>query len=51
MARPLSEEKRIAILNAAANVVASEGIDAATARIAKAAKVAHGTLVTYFPTQ
>lgn len=51
MARPLSEEKRDAILTAAADLVAALGIGASTAKIAKAAGVAEGTLFTYFPTK
>lgn len=51
MARPLSEEKRDAILAAAAELIAGQGIGASTARIAKAAGVAEGTLFTYFPTK
>ncbi|WP_233237953.1 TetR/AcrR family transcriptional regulator [Bordetella sp. LUAb4] len=48
MARPRSEDKRNAILAAAARVVSSEGVSAATARISKDAGVAEGTLFTYF---
>ncbi|HEY1608448.1 MAG TPA: TetR/AcrR family transcriptional regulator [Paraburkholderia sp.] len=48
MARPKSEDKRNAILAAAACVVAEQGDSAATARIAKEARVAEGTLFTYF---
>lgn len=51
MARPLSEEKRAAILEAATEAVASSGTGAPTARIAKAAGVAEGTLFTYFPSK
>jgi len=51
MARPLSPEKRSAILSAAAEVVAEAGVSAATSAIAKAAGVAEGTLFTYFPTK
>jgi AcrR family transcriptional regulator len=51
MARPLSEEKRNAILKAAADVVASLGVSAPTAKIAKGAGVAEGTLFTYFDTK
>jgi AcrR family transcriptional regulator len=49
MARPLSDDKRNAILEAAAEVVATLGVSAPTAKIAKAAAVADGTLFTYFP--
>jgi len=51
MARPLSEEKRQALLDAAAEFVASLGTAASTAKIAKAAGVSEGTLFTYFPTK
>lgn len=51
MARPLSEEKREAILEAAAELVAQMGTGASTANIAKAAGVAEGTLFTYFGTK
>jgi AcrR family transcriptional regulator len=48
MARPRSEDKRNAILDAAAEVVAKLGTGAPTAKIAKDAGVAEGTLFTYF---
>jgi AcrR family transcriptional regulator len=48
MARPLSDEKRTAILQAATEVVATLGVGAPTAKIAKVAGVAEGTLFTYF---
>src|ERR1700676_2501723 len=48
MARPLSEDKRTAILKAATEVVAVLGVSAPTAKIAKGAGVAEGTLFTYF---
>jgi AcrR family transcriptional regulator len=48
MARPLSEDKRTAILEAATEVVAALGLSAPTAKIAKGAGVAEGTLFTYF---
>lgn len=51
MARPRSEDKRNAILAAAAQVIAEQGIGAPTARIAKLAGVAEGTLFTYFETK
>src|ERR1700724_3725471 len=47
MARPLSEEKRTAILEAATEVVALLGVSAPTAKIDKEAGVAEGTLFTY----
>jgi AcrR family transcriptional regulator len=51
MARPLSEEKRQALLEAASALVASVGTGASTAKIAEAAGVSEGTLFTYFPTK
>jgi len=51
MARPLSEAKRDSILAAAAQLVAAQGVGASTAQIAKAAKVAEGTVFTYFETK
>jgi AcrR family transcriptional regulator len=48
MALPRSEEKRAAILKAATEVVAMLGVSAPTAKIAKGAGVAEGTLFTYF---
>jgi AcrR family transcriptional regulator len=51
MARPLSEKKRNALLEAAANAIASEGVGVSTSRIAKAAGVATGSLFLYFPTK
>ncbi|ACS85395.1 TetR/AcrR family transcriptional regulator [Musicola paradisiaca] len=48
MARPLSEEKQDAILEAATTLIAANGVGASTAAIAKMAKVAEGTLFTYF---
>ncbi len=51
MARPLSEEKRDALLEAASYLVAQLGTGASTAKIAKAAGVSEGTLFTYFSTK
>jgi AcrR family transcriptional regulator len=51
MARPLSEEKRKAILAAATSAVASLGTSASTAKIAKDAGLGEGTLFVYFPTK
>jgi AcrR family transcriptional regulator len=48
MARPRSEDKRMAILEAATEEVARLGVSAPTAKIAKDAGVAEGTLFTYF---
>ncbi|MGH8447299.1 MAG: TetR/AcrR family transcriptional regulator [Solimonas sp.] len=48
MARPRSDDKRKAILAAATQVVAEQGIGAPTAKIAKLAGVAEGSLFTYF---
>ncbi len=51
MARPRSEDKRNAILTAATQVFAEQGLSAPTARIAREAGVAGGTLFTYFRTK
>jgi AcrR family transcriptional regulator len=52
MARPKSEEKRRAILDAAMQVFAERGIaNAPTWAISKAARVAEGSLFTYFETK
>jgi AcrR family transcriptional regulator len=51
MARPLSEEKRQAILVSAGELVAGLGTGAPTAKIASAAGVSEGTLFTYFATK
>ena len=51
MARPKSPEKREAILNAAAEEIANAGLGVATAKIARRASIAEGTLFTYFPTK
>lgn len=51
MARPRSDDKRSAILSAAARVFAAQGLAAPTAAIAKAAGVSNGSLFTYFPTK
>nr|WP_315591707.1 TetR/AcrR family transcriptional regulator [uncultured Cupriavidus sp.] len=48
MARPLSPEKRSALLLSAARAVAEHGVQATTASIARSAGVAEGTLFTYF---
>jgi AcrR family transcriptional regulator len=49
MARPLSDDKKDAILASAAELVAVLGTGAPTAKIARGAGVAEGTLFTYFP--
>lgn len=51
MARPKSEEKRLHLLEAAAQAVAERGVGAPTALVAKMAGVAEGTLFRYFPTK
>ncbi|MEP7455038.1 TetR/AcrR family transcriptional regulator [Phyllobacterium sp. SB3] len=51
MARPRSEEKREAILTAATELIATHGLGAATAEIAKRAHVPHGSVFTYFGTK
>ncbi|AJY44816.1 TetR/AcrR family transcriptional regulator [Martelella endophytica] len=51
MARPTSEEKRTAILAAATRLVATQGTGVSTAKIARAAGVAEGTVFVYFETK
>jgi AcrR family transcriptional regulator len=51
MARPKSEDKRTAILEAAVRVFAERGLAAATSAISSAAGIAEGTLFTYFTTK
>jgi len=51
MARPLSPEKRSALLQAAIHEIAAAGLSVSTSRIAKRAGVAEGTLFTYFATK
>jgi len=52
MARPKSEEKRQAILDAAIEVIAEFGLGAApTSAISKLAGVSEGTLFNYFPSK
>lgn len=51
MARPRSEDKRSAILAAATRVMASQGLSAPTALIAKEAGISSGSLFTYFDTK
>ncbi len=48
MARPRSEDKRQKILSVATQLFAEEGLNAPTARIAKIAGVAEGSVFTYF---
>jgi AcrR family transcriptional regulator len=49
MPRPKTGDKRAAILLAATKTIAEDGIGASTARIAKVAAVAEGSLFRYFP--
>jgi AcrR family transcriptional regulator len=49
MPRPKTGDKRTAILRAATETVAEDGVGASTASIAKAAAVAEGSLFRYFP--
>lgn len=51
MARPRSDEKRSAILAAAMQVIAAQGLSAPIAAIAKEAGVSNGALFTYFETK
>jgi hypothetical protein len=49
MTRPRSGDKRNAILAAATDIIAEQGVSAPTAKIARAAGVADGSLFTNFP--
>ncbi|TDU69323.1 TetR family transcriptional regulator [Prosthecobacter fusiformis] len=51
MARPKSNDKRNAILDAAIRVIVAQGLSAPTATIAKEAGISNGSLFTYFPTK
>lgn len=51
MAKPRSDEKRIAIVSAAVRIIAAQGLSAPTALIAKEAGVSNGSLFTYFETK
>jgi AcrR family transcriptional regulator len=51
MARPRSEARRNAVLSAATRVIATQGLGASTASIAKAAGVSNGALFVYFETK
>jgi AcrR family transcriptional regulator len=51
MPRPRSDKKRSAILEAATRVIVTQGLSAPTAGIAKRARVANGSLFTYFETK
>ena len=51
MARPKSDAKREAILEAAIRIVGEQGLSASTAAMAKQAGVAQGSLFNYFPTK
>lgn len=51
MARPRSEDKQSAIIAGATRVIASQGLGATTATIAKESGVSNGSLFTYFNTK
>jgi AcrR family transcriptional regulator len=51
MARPKSNDKRNAIMDAAARVIVARGLGAPTAMIAKEAGISNGSLFTYFETK
>lgn len=51
MARPRSDDKRSAILEAAVRVIVRQGLSAPTALIAREAGIANGSLFTYFQTK
>jgi AcrR family transcriptional regulator len=51
MARPKSDDRRNAILEAATRIIAAQGLSAPTAQIAKEAGISTGSLFTYFRTK
>lgn len=51
MARPKSEDKRLALIDATTRAIAEFGLGAATSLIARKAGVAEGTLFRYFATK
>ncbi len=51
MPRPRSDEKRIALLEAATRIICAQGLSAPTAGIAKEAGIPNGSLFTYFETK
>jgi len=51
MARPRSDDKRNAIMEAATRVIVSHGLSAPTATIAREAGISNGSLFTYFKTK
>lgn len=51
MARPKSDDRRSALLDAATEVFAKQGLGAPTAAISKRAKVSEGSFFTYFKTK
>jgi AcrR family transcriptional regulator len=51
IARPKSEDKRKAIMEAATRVIVTQGLSAPTATIAQEAGVSNGSLFTYFETK
>lgn len=51
MARPKSNDKRKAIMDAAIRVIVTQGLSAPTATIAKVAGISNGSLFTYFETK
>ncbi len=51
MARPLSDDKRASLLDAATKVFAEQGLSAPTSLISKTAEVSEGSFFTYFKTK
>lgn len=51
MARPKSNDKRNAILDAATRVIVTQGLGAPTATVAREAGISNGSLFTYFETK
>jgi AcrR family transcriptional regulator len=51
MVRPLSDDRRVALLDAATRIFAEQGVAAPTALISKIAGVSEGSFFTYFKTK
>lgn len=51
MARPKSEDRRNAIMDAAVRIINAQGLSAPTAAIAREAGISNGSLFTYFETK
>jgi AcrR family transcriptional regulator len=51
MARPLSDDRRASLLEAAMQVIAEHGLSAPTSLISRTANVSEGSFFTYFKTK